>query len=275
MRRNRAGRRWLTAACAVVACLAMSASALATPGSLEWGKCTKVGSGGKYANAGCTKAAKPGKEGWEWTPLSTPVKFTSSKQKETGPMAIITGAGGEISCTTASSKEGEYNAPKELSNVVLEFGNCETGGFECKSPGQLEGSIHTNKLHGGPGVIKKEAKEVKNLDGYDLKGQTSEVWAEWSCGLVSYVMRGGVIVPERNATGILQTNKMLNKRVIEIFSEKGGGGIERFEGGPNDYLESSVAGGPFAKAELSLSAIQLTNPKTTKIELRQCEMNVC
>src|SRR4051794_32967293 len=87
MRRNSAGLRWLTAACAVVASLAMSmsATALATPGSLEWGKCTNVGSGGKYANGGCTKAAKPGKEGWEWAPLSTPVKFTSSKTKETGP----------------------------------------------------------------------------------------------------------------------------------------------------------------------------------------------
>jgi hypothetical protein len=274
MRRNRAGRLWLTPACAVVACLAMSATALATPGSLEWGKCTKVGSGGKYANAGCTKAAKPGKEGWEWAALSTPVKFTSSKKKETGP-AVLSAGGSEVACTAMTQQEGEYNAPKELSNVVLEFGNCETSGIKCKSPGQPEGSIHTNKLRGGPGVIKKEAQEVKNLDGYDLKGQTSEVWAEWSCGLVSYVMRGGVIVPERNATGILQTNKMLNKRLIELFSEKGGGGIERFEGGPDDYLESSVAGGPFAKAELNLSAIQLTNPKTTKIELRQCEMNVC
>ena len=54
MRRNRAGRLWLAAACAVVACLAMCATALATPGSLEWGKCTNVGSGGKYANGGCT-----------------------------------------------------------------------------------------------------------------------------------------------------------------------------------------------------------------------------
>ena len=76
---------------------------------------------------------------------------------------------------------------------------------------------------------------------------------------------------------MLQTNKMLNKRVATYgISEKGGGGgIERFEGGPDDFLESSTAGGPFAKAELDLSSIQTTNPKTTKLELRQCEMNVC
>ena len=273
MGRKRRGQLWLLAACAAIACLAMSASALATPGSLEWGKCTKVGSGGKYANGGCTKLAKPGKEAWEWAPLATAVKFTSQPPEGSGPFVIKAGGVSEISCTTMTQQEGEYNAPKELSNVMLEFGNCEASGVKCKSPGQPEGSIHTNKLHGGPGVIKKEAKEVKNLDGYDLKGQSSEVWAEWSCGLVSYVIRGGLIVPERNGEGKLQTNKMLNKRYVAFGL--GGGGIERFEGGPNDYLESSVAGGPFEKAEVGLIAIQLTNPKTTKIELRQCEMNVC
>src|SRR3954453_8029293 len=133
MRRYRAGRLWLTAACAVVACLAMSASALATPGSLEWGKCTKVAGGGKYSNGYCTKLAKPGKEGWEWAPLSTSVKFTSSKAKETGP-AVYSVGGNEVSCTAAGSKEGEYNAPKEVSNVVLEFSGCEVAGFNCQSP---------------------------------------------------------------------------------------------------------------------------------------------
>jgi len=123
-------------------------------------------------------------------------------------------------------------------------------------------------------VIKKAAKEEKNLDGVDFKGQTSEVFAEFSCGPAPTVLRGSVIVKAGSiVSGKFKssTNKMLNKLLLELGSEA----PEKFEGEPPDVLEGSTAGSSFEKAALTLNTIEQTNPKTTKVELRQCEKNVC
>jgi hypothetical protein len=277
MVRRTTGAACLLTAFAMLALL--SASALATPGSLEFGKCTKT-AGGKFKNGGCTKLAKSAEEQkFEWAPLSAPVAFTTAKKAETGEAVIGTGAGNHVSCTTESSTAGEFGAgSKEQKNIVLEYTGCEELGAECASAGQPGGHINTNKLDGAPGVITRAAKEEKNLDGVDFKGQTSEVFAEFSCGPAPTVLRGSVIVKAGSiVSGKFKssTNKMLNKLVLEFVSKGGKQEPEKFEGEPKDVLEGSVGGGAFQEGSLSLISVEQTNPKTTKVELRQCEKNVC
>ncbi len=268
---------WLLTACAMFALL--SASALATPGSLEFGKCTKT-LGGKFKNAGCTKLAKTAEEQkFDWAPLSAPVAFTGEKKPETGNAVIELGGGNQMSCTGETQKEGEYGpGSKEQKNVVLKFTGCELLGSQCFSAGQSLGTILTKKLDGAPGVVTKAAKEEQNIDGMDFKGQTSEVFAEFDCTPVPVVVRGSVIVKySAIVNGKLKsnTNKMLNKVTSEYVVVGGKQDPEKFEGEPKDVLEGSINGGAFREGTLTLITVQKTNPKTVKVELRQCEINVC
>src|SRR5437763_8854463 len=109
-------RRTTAAACLLTACAMfalLSTSALATPGSLEFGKCAKT-AGGKFKNAGCTKLAKTAEEQkFEWAPLGTTVAFTTAKKAETGEAVIGNGAGNQVSCSTESSTAGEFGAGRK------------------------------------------------------------------------------------------------------------------------------------------------------------------
>ncbi|TMK97912.1 MAG: hypothetical protein E6G34_09500 [Actinobacteria bacterium] len=256
-----------------------STDALATPGSLEFGKCTKA-AGGKFKNAGCTKLAKSAEEQkFEWAPLSSAVAFTGEKKPLSGKVVLTVAPGSEVSCTGETQTEGEYGpGSREQKNIVLAFSGCEALGSECSSASQPAGHVNTLKLHGAPGIVKKEAKEEKNVDGVDFAGQTSEVFAEFSCGPIPVVLRGSVIVKVgeiKEGKFKLLTNKMLNKEPLEFTVTGGKQDPQKFEGEPKDVLEGSVGGGAFEEATLTLLEIQKTSPKTVKVELRQCEMNVC
>ena len=92
------------------------------------------------------------------------------------------------------------------------------------------------------------------------------------------MLRGSVIVKVgeiKEGKFKLLTNKMLNKEPLEFTVTGGKQDPQKFEGEPKDVLEGSVGGGAFEEATLTLLEIQKTSPKTVKVELRQCEMNVC
>jgi len=64
-----------------------ASSAFAVEGSLEFGKCVKKEeAASKFKNSGCTKLAggEVTEHKFEWTPLSTTVKFTSKKKRTDG-----------------------------------------------------------------------------------------------------------------------------------------------------------------------------------------------
>src|SRR2546423_8831459 len=110
MKRTRIMGLCLVAVCAVFA--VATTSAFATENLPHYGKCVKGAAGsGPYSNAGCTKLAKVvEKELYTWQPLTSIVKFTSAKKKETGPAVLESVSGSEISCTVQKqSKEGEYS----------------------------------------------------------------------------------------------------------------------------------------------------------------------
>jgi len=274
----------LVAICAVFA--VATTSAFATENLPHYGKCVKGAAGsGPFSNAGCTKLAKVvEKELYKWEPLASTVKFTSLKKKETGPAVLEGVSGSEISCTVQKeTKEGEYGpGGNEVKNVVGEFQNCETSGFKCKSAGQTEGNIDTFKLHGEPGIVTKVAKEEKNVDGSDLRGQTGTELAAFTCGPVSVKVTGGVVV-KAASKGLIKTNKMLNKLEVEFIAEKPGKQVpEKWT--PNgtgvsnskheeitEHLFGDIGKGPEASGQ-SLITIQKT-AGAVKVELRQCEDN--
>ncbi len=277
---------------AVFAVLALTAgSAFATFENLpHYGKCTAK-AGGAYKSSSCTKLGKTAEEmKFEWEPLTGTVKFTSVKEKETGNAVLEAASGTEISCTTEKSKLGEYGPGDQVKNVVGEFTGCKALGAGCSSEGLLTEQINTKVLHGEPGIVKKELKEEKNIDGADLRAQTGELLAEFSCGPAPVLVRGGVVVKAQSdstggTTGEV-TNKMSNKIEVEFIAEKpgkqnpeewtpNGGGISNSEHKLiKEVLEGSINGASYEHSGQSLTTVQSSSPTTVKLELRQCEKTI-
>lgn len=277
--------------CLVVACALLgltASSALAKAGSLEWGECLAK-TGGKFTDAGCTVLPAPKKAGTkEWTPLAVGHKFTSKLVKGTGNPTLENTAKEVISCTGQAEKQGEYAEPKVIKHVIGEFSGCEGLKAKCNSEGLKTGLINTKELTGGPGVLKKEAKETANHDGSDLKGEKETkgefLLAEFSCGPLPVTVRGGVLIAAATA-GVQLTNKMLTKIKVEFLAKEGIQiphewiPVAKYEGGQTtleeEHLEGNLAGKGYVESGQSLITEQKANPTTQKTELRQCEANVC
>jgi hypothetical protein len=289
MRGTRLAALCLVAALAIGG--AVAASAFAFENLPHLGKCLAK-AGGKYKSAGCTKLAKaPEEQKFEWEPLGAgTVKFTSKKEKETGEAVLESEKGTEISCAEQKkNKEGEYGPGDQVKNIVGEFEKCKALGGECNSEGAGKENINTLKLHGEPGIVTKEPKEEKNIDGTDLRGQTSEFLAEFSCAGAPVKVRGGVVVKAQSdssgGTSGEITNKMQNKIEVEFNAEKpgkqipevwtpNGGGISNSKHESiNEHLESSIAGGEYERGGQSLTTVQ-TSVGKVKLELRQCEKTI-
>jgi len=289
MKRTRIMGLCLVAAGALFALTA--SSALAFENLPHYGQCVAK-TPSKYSNSGCTKLAKTEGEGkFEWVPISTAIPFSSVKEKETGNAVLESASGVEISCTGETSKKGEYGPGNEVKNTEGEFTGCKALGAPCSSEGQPAETIHTRLLHGEPGIVKKEVKEEKNIDGNDLRGQETEFLAEFSCGPASVLVKGGVVVKAQadstgGTTGEL-TNKMANKIEVEFVTEKPGEQVPS-EWTPNgagitnkehklieENLESSTNGGSsFEESGQALTVVQSTTGTKPKVELRQCEKTI-
>ncbi len=268
---------------------AFTASAFATENLPKFGKCFAM-TGGKYKSSSCTKLGKTAEEmKFEWEPLSIAVKFTAAKEKETGNAVLEASSGTEISCTTQGAK-GEYGPGNVIKNVVGEFKGCKALGAGCSSEGQPAEQVNTKKLHGEPGIVKKEAKEEKNVDGWDLRAEEGENLAEFSCGPAPVGVRGGIVTKAQadstgGTTGEI-TNKMFNKIEVEYVAEKPGKQVPsewtpNGEGTSNskhekikENLEASINGTAFEASGFSLTDVQSNVPSTVKLELRQCEKTI-
>jgi hypothetical protein len=247
--------------------------AQATPGSLAFGKCVAK-AGGTFSNPGCTKI-KAGTNAYEWEPVSAPVAFTTAKKTGTTNYRLETASGVEISCTTEKSVSGAITGAKAISGLALEMTGCKALGCECPCE-PPRGQEATHELIGEPGIITKNSlgKEEKDLVGLELRSEAG-VFLETSCGPAPVIVRGAVIVPWAT-TKATEVNRMLNKIELVFKAEKPGKQVpERFEGGPNAFLEFSANGAAFESAGLSLTTILKTTSTAIKVELRHCEKNVC
>ena len=258
------------------------ASAAATPGSLEFGRCVAK-TPSKFRNNNCTKKAKTEAEGkFEWEPLTSGIKSVAKKERETHAVEFESAGGSKFLCTAMNQTAGEFGpGSDEESNVQwLAAGGCEALGGKCESAGRGEGEIAFNTLRGVLGIVKAEAKEEKDIVGIVFAPQSGPYLAEFSCLGAPVKVRGTLIIKMQadstgGTTGEL-TNKMLSKFELEFVSEPGGKQVpEEFEGGPKQTPEASLSGGAFEQESLSMTLVQETSPKTTKVELRKCEVNVC
>jgi len=278
---------------AVGAMFALSVSSASAEFLPELGQCNKTAVGaGAFKNSGCTKKAGANAEEhkFEWVPLTTTLPFTSLKKAETGEAVLESASGNKISCKTQGQKIGEYGPSKyETKNVVGEFTGCEALGGSCQS-GTESGKINTLKLHGEPGVVTKNAtSEEKNIDGFDLRGQTSENLAEFNCSGAPVLVRGGVVVKAGSIVSgkfKANSNKMNAKVTVEFVGEPPGKQVPS-EWTPNgtgvsnskhekikENLEGNTANKGFEASAQSLITVQtLSNKK--KAELRQCKAAGC
>jgi hypothetical protein len=272
--------------CLIATCafFAMTASgALAFENLPHLGKCiAKTPS--KFSNSTCLKKVKAETEGkFAWEPLTTTVKFTSKKETGSALIALESAGGKEVSCIEQEEKTpGEYGPGDQIKNVVLELAGCKSTGIggACTTTGKEVERIVTTKLHGEPGVVKKELKEEKNIDGFDLKAETGETVAEFSCGPAPVVIKGALIYKAvadlktttnrpKSVTEIEYVQEKSGKQVPAEYTPNGGGITHAKHELTKETLEGTISGGAVEKWGLSLTSTQRTG--TTSLELRQCE----
>jgi len=295
MKRTRMMGLCLLAVGAIFALTAGSASAFEN--LPHYGECNKTEAGStgvKYSNSGCTKVSATGKDFWH--PISTAITFTSKIETGTGEPVLEGASGTKISCEKQEEKKGEYGPGNEVKNVVGEFGpGCKFGVLKCASEGQKEGFINTEVLTGEPGIVEKQTKEEKNIDGNDLRSQAEPggpngFLAQFNCAGAPVKVKGGVIIKAQadstgGTTGEL-TNKMANKIEVEFVVEPKGKQIPT-KWTPNgagfsnkkhelitENLETSIEGASYEESGQTLTTVQATNGTKPKLELRQCEKTI-
>jgi hypothetical protein len=239
----------------VVAMLAATvvASGTASAAAPEFGRCLAQ-KGGKFLNSGCTKAATPGKEKFEWFPGVVKNHFTS-KLKE-GIPTLETVSGTKITCK-GESNPGEINSPKSVAGVVATFTGCETTGLKCASAGQPEGQIVTAALEGVLGVEKVGTKTPLNDKlAVELHAPVGQNIAEFVCAGIPVVVRGSVLHP-------VASNKMLISNAEKFTASKGEQKPDKFAGEPVDahILESNTNGGPFEEAGQTITVLATAEEK--------------
>jgi hypothetical protein len=288
MRRTPMMGMCLLAACAIFALTA--GDAIAFENLPHFGKCVAKEKG-KFHNGGCWIKAKTEAEGkFEWEPLgATTVKFASTKEKGTTPATLEPASGTSVTCNEQTEKEGEFGPGDQIKNVVLEFNECKQGAAVCTSAGLGAERVNTKKLHGEPGIVKKEAKEEKNVDGLDLTAQEGEVVAEFTCGAVPVVVKSGAVIKavadSKGGTSGEWSDRMKNSNELEFISEKpgkqvpaewtpNGGGISHAK---HEKIKESLGGtisGAATTFGLSLTTVEKSVPFTTSVELRQCGQTI-
>ncbi|HTZ64337.1 MAG TPA: hypothetical protein VMB51_09555 [Solirubrobacteraceae bacterium] len=220
----------------------------------EFGRCLKAEKVGKeytggYTNSSCTtvSGSKTGK--YEWFPGAAKVKQTTKGGK--GVLETVTKL--TVECQSESSV-GEYSGTKEVKNIVVTFKGCEVAGTKCSTANSEEGELVTKTLEGVVGFENKAAKKT----AFDLypQGKTG-FFIEFACSGLSFAVRGSVLVP-------IKSDKMLLSGPLKYKAVKGKQQVEHFEGMPNDILESTYHGLPYAQSGQTITTT-LTNEE--KLEL--------
>jgi hypothetical protein len=221
----------LIAVFALVALFAASASAEAP----EYGRCL-AHTGGKWKTSGCTAAAKPGEEKFEWYPYSGPAangeekavvnKAFTSKSTE-GTLIRLEGVGEatggvktKVFCKGETSS-GEVTGPKTSVASKIVFTGCESSGAKCNLFEGAEGEVRWNDVEGqlvvekfGYNKEKKVAVPARNkvANEYTPKGQ--EFFTQFECGSLTVQVKRHVLSP-------VTANIMLSATTVK-FAALGG-----------------------------------------------------
>jgi hypothetical protein len=219
---------------AVLASAALfAASASAEPP--EYGRCL-AHTGGKWKTSGCTAAAKPGEERFEWYPYSGPAangeekpvvnKAFTSKSTE-GTLIRLEGTGEanggvktKVFCKGETSS-GEVTGPKTNVASKVVFTGCESSGAKCTTFGAAEGEVRWNDLEGrlvvekfGYNREKKVAVPARNRVANEYTPKGTESFTEFQCAVLTVWVKGHVLSP-------VTANRMLNATTVK-FTALGG-----------------------------------------------------
>jgi alpha-tubulin suppressor-like RCC1 family protein len=207
-------------------------------GPIEFGRCEKMTKAGKYKNLACTETMAEGN--FEWAPGAGTARSFSGTSSE----AVLETVGkAKVKCK-GSTITGEYNTPRSTANVVIVFTGCEEEGIgKCSSAGAAEGEVTTSALEG---VLGFESKELTS-PGLELKPtEGATQFTEFKCGTTTFNVRGAVVAQ------LTPANAMRVFFNFKLKQTKGKQKPESLEGGPTATLETSIAGGAYEQAGLSL-----------------------
>ena len=235
-----------------------------TQGPPEFGRCVKAPAEkegkktvyrGGFTTATCLVTSETDTGKYNWSPGVLKAHFTTKLTSGSVKLesAVKTS---KVTCT-GETGAGEYTGLKTVGGEVITLTGCERSAEQCSS-GATAGEIVTSTLEGALGVVKLGASSSKNTIGLDLHpaGETSPVM-EFSCGGSSVSVQGSVIMP-------ISADKMLPALKLTAKASKGKQAPERFEGGPKDILEESIAGAPFEPIGVTV-AITQTNEEDVEV----------
>jgi hypothetical protein len=145
---------------------------------------------------------------------------------------------------------GEVNASGEFSGertvgVVVTFTECGATSGSCSSSGAAEGEI-VSTLDGELGFVEKKHKLKAAIS---LTGEGGAPFAAFSCGSESAVVEGSVITT-------VAANSARISEEVDFSQSKGVQAWERFVGGPEDVLSTSINGGAGKTTGLMLKVHQ-------------------
>ena len=223
-------------------------------GTLEFGRCTKLGKKKGDYRKGCTELAVGG--GYEWLPGVLKTHFTVA----TGKGAELVSANGTlIVCDGAGSGSGAYSGPKSVDDVTVTFTGCGVSkskhATKCNSPGAGAGEIRTSTLEGGVGFQNLEKDDVA-LEL--LPAEEGQPFLTFACGTTTTEVRGAVLA------AISPVNASTTNFSVGFAQAKGKQRPEKFYEGPVEVLEVSVGGAPFEQVALS-DEVTLTSEEAVEI----------
>jgi hypothetical protein len=263
----------------VVALIALAASGASVASAVtpEWGKCVKTALGaGKFQNSGCYEGAKEGGGEYEWESLSIlgiKIKWTG-KDEETIEKTETNGSTTK-SCKKSAAKL-EVDAIAVNPNIkVVTFTECTAPALEgatCNSEGQPSGTvIWKEPLSTHLGLTKANLEShAKDKWGVSVSGKEGGVIAEYACGPVPVIEKGGAI------GSLTPLNKMTSRFKLVFLPKKKRQWPPHFPGptfpepefpGEECCLEASFGGGPFEEETLTAKEVLTTEGKQ-KFELR-------
>jgi len=228
-------------AVAALAFVLMASTASATtPG---FGRCVKQ-TGGKYANAGCTKV-EAGKNKFEWYPglggngiNRTGVRY-HYKTGVTGKFVwqAATFFGYAIECNGEMESHGAtLTGPDSIQNIVLDFSGCASSFDQgaCTTAGHSAGVIETEVLTGLVVTLKVGTTPLTDKMGLLLRPEGSTPFAVANCNGDSVVIRGGMLHP------------VVSNKMSSTFAEN-------YVGKAGEQTPSYIAGGSDGEFTLELS----------------------
>jgi hypothetical protein len=236
----------------VVFAASVAVSATASAANPEYGRCLKTATKAlsNYDSAKCiklasedagTEAEKLKKGNYEWTKTILKPKFTAAL-KATTIATLENHSGTKVTCKQLKGK-GEFTGPKTEIATETVFSECESGGIKCNTTGDAAGVIKVKELEGELGVISKGSPSTKDKIGNVLwpKGGTPTSGAQFvffgCAGVLTADVHNAVIAP-------ITSNSMKLETTVKYAGAKGVQKPQKFEGGPNMFLETSFSGAP-------------------------------